>query len=154
MDDPIGRDAGWEQRSDDPLSEALRDVLRLAALARPLVARRLGLNVSEVWALEHLSDEPLGTVELARRLDMTSAAATTLTHRLEAAGHLTREPHPTDGRRTVLRPTPHAFAEMAPVMGPFLAELDEASATLSDAERQVIADYLTKVAAALSRLDD
>lgn len=83
---------------------------------------------------------------------MTSAAATVLVHRLVAAGHVTREPHPTDGSRTVLNPTANAFASMAPVMEPLLVELEQAAAGLTADEREVIALYLGRVATALSRL--
>ena len=55
--------------------------------------------------MEHLMGEPIGPVELSRRLHMTSASATVLVDRLEEAGHVVREPDPHDGRRRVVRPT-------------------------------------------------
>src|SRR4028119_1489435 len=88
----------------DPLQVAFREVLTLTSLARAVLARRLGLSVHDVEAMEQVmvSGEPLGPVELSRRLGVTSAAATQSVHRLQAAGHVVRAPHPADGRRQVL----------------------------------------------------
>jgi DNA-binding MarR family transcriptional regulator len=146
-------DNGWVRpaRDAEPQS-SLRDVLRLAALARPALARRLGISVSEVWAVEHLMAEPMGPVELSRRLDMTSAAATVLVRRLEATGHVVREPHPADRRRTVLRPTPAAAGAVLEELRPFLAELDAAADALDDDGRRAVTGYLAAVRAALDRL--
>ena len=83
----------------------LYEVLHLTAETRTAMARRLGLNPSEVDAMEHLMAEPMGPVELSRRLHMTSASATVLVDRLEEAGHVAREADPEDRRRRVVRPT-------------------------------------------------
>jgi len=65
----------------------------------------MALNLSEVDAMEHLMGAAMGPVELSRRLHMTSASATVLVDRLAEAGHVEREPDPSDGRRRVVRPT-------------------------------------------------
>ncbi|MGF1661510.1 MAG: MarR family winged helix-turn-helix transcriptional regulator [Kineosporiaceae bacterium] len=134
------------------LADALQSVLRLGARARPVLAQRLGISPTEVWAVEHLMIEPMGPVELARRLDMTSASATVLVRRLEATGHVAREPHPADRRRTVLRPTPTAVTAVVGHLRPFLEELDAAAAPLDADERRVVTDYLRRVETALARL--
>jgi DNA-binding MarR family transcriptional regulator len=92
----------------DRLQTALREVLTLTALARTVLARRLGLSVHDVEAMEHvmLAEEAVGPGELSRRLGVTSAAATQSVHRLQAAGHVARTPHPTDRRRQILEVTP------------------------------------------------
>lgn len=136
----------------DELSAALQDVLGLASRARPALARRLGISVTEVSAVEHLMAEPMGPVELSRHLEMTSAAATVLARRLETAGHVTREPHPADRRRTVLRPTPATAREALEQILPFVAEIDAAAATLDEEGRRAVATYLTAVRESLERL--
>lgn len=132
----------------DPLQLALREVLTLTALARTTIARRLGLSVSDVEAMEHvmLAGEPLGPVELSRRLGVTSAAATQSVHRLQAAGHVVRTPHPVDGRRQVLSVTPSGAAHVFSELGPLLALAARASDGLSDADRAAVQLFLTRIA--------
>lgn len=77
-----------------------------------------------------------------------------LARRLEATGHVTREPHPDDRRRTVLRPTPGAAASVLAELGPFLGEVEAATAGLDDAQRAVVTQYLGRIEAALERLLD
>ena len=134
------------------LSDELRHLLALAALARPALARRLDLSVTETWAIEHLMGEPMGPVALAQRLDITSAASTVLVRRLETAGHVRREPHWRDRRRTVLRVTPEAEAAVREAIDPMIADLEAAAAPLDAAERELVAGYLRRVAEAVSRL--
>ena len=132
----------------DPLQVALREVLTLTALARTVLARRLGLSVHDVEAMEQvmLAGEPLGPVELSRRLGVTSAAATQSVHRLQAAGHVVRTPHPSDRRRQVLQVTPSGAAHVFSELGPLLALSARASEGLSDAERAGVARFLAGIA--------
>lgn len=46
---------------------------------------------------------PLATSQLAQALSLTSAGGTYLVERLVASGHVRREPHPTDRRKSLLR---------------------------------------------------
>ena len=79
-----------------------RDRLRTAQ------ARRLGIAVADLDALEHLElAGPLTQRELAMRLLLSSGAVTFLVDRLEQAGLVRRQPHPTDRRTTLVsRPIP------------------------------------------------
>ena len=120
---PRGRSGGHAVPAPrDPLQEAMRELLTLSSLARTVMARRLGLSVHDVEAMEHvmLSDGPVGPAELSRRLGVTTAAATQSVHRLVAAGHLVRGPHPDDRRRQVLAVTPGGAAHVFQVLGPLL----------------------------------
>ena len=132
----------------DPLQVAFREVLTLTALARTVLARRLGLSVHDVEAMEQvmLAGEPLGPVELSRRLGVTSAAATQSVHRLQAAGHVVRTPHPADRRRQVLEVTPSGAAHVFSELGPLLALSARASQGLSDAERAGVERFLAGIA--------
>lgn len=134
----------------DDLGELMRAVARAQHKFNVTTARVLALAPNDVWALEHLlADGPLGPAELARRLGMTTASATTLIDRLEAAGHVARRPHPVDRRRLAVVPTAHASAAAYRAIAPFLNELDAAAADLAPEERAVVARYLTQVIAAL-----
>jgi len=135
----------------DPLQVAFREVLTLTALARTVLARRLGLSVHDVEAMEQVmvSGEPLGPVELSRRLGVTSAAATQSVHRLQAAGHVVRTPHPADGRRQVLAVTPSGAAHVMSELGPLLALTARATEGLSEQERAGVARFLSGTADAV-----
>ena len=67
-----------------------------------------GLHRSDMNALAYLTaaDEagaPLGPGQLGARLGLSSPATTALIDRLVRAGHLVREPHPSDRRKVALR---------------------------------------------------
>lgn len=129
-----------------PLAFALRHLLAASADTRPALAQRMGLSLTETWAVEHLMAEPMGPVDLSRRLGITSAAATVLVRRLEQTGHVARAPHATDRRRVVLHPTASAQQSVAHALGPLLGGLEEAAAGLSDEQREMVAQYLERAA--------
>lgn len=135
------------ERERDGLDEALRRFSFVAGDVRPALADQLGLSSTELRAIEHVMDEPMGPVELARRLGLTSAAATTLVRRLELRGHLDRSPHPKDGRRIELCATPHAYRVIAEVLVPLFYRLAAAQAGMSDHDRDVATRYLDTVSA-------
>jgi DNA-binding MarR family transcriptional regulator len=132
----------------DPLQLAFRDVLTLTSLARTVLARRLGLSVHDVEAMEQVmvAGEPLGPVELSRRLGVTSAAATQSVHRLQAAGHVVRTPHPADRRRKVLAVTPSGAAHVFSELGPLLTLSARAFQELSQQERATVQQFLAGIA--------
>jgi len=143
-----GAPAGWPASS---VADALYAVLRATPETRAGIARRLELNPSEVDAMEHLMGEPIGPVELSRRLHMTSASATVLVDRLEEAGHVVREPDPRDGRRRVVRPTRQGAQAVYQQIGPMVADLVAAEDDMTEQERAVVVAYLTRVLHVLDR---
>jgi DNA-binding MarR family transcriptional regulator len=134
-----------------PVARALYAVLRANADTRIAVAHRLGLNPSEVDAMEHLMGEPIGPVELSRRLHMTSASATALVDRLEEAGHVVREADSRDGRRRVVRPTPAGSRAVYAQVGPMVADLVAAEDGMTARERDTVLSYLRRVVGVLER---
>jgi DNA-binding MarR family transcriptional regulator len=132
------------------LALALYDVLHLSGDTRTAMARRLGLNPSEVDAMEHLMDEPMGPVELSRRLHMTSASATVLVDRLEEAGHVSREADPEDRRRRVVRPTQQGVVSVYAQVAPLVTDLVAAEDQLSASQRAAVLRYLERVAEVLT----
>ncbi|MGB3633061.1 MAG: MarR family winged helix-turn-helix transcriptional regulator [Rubrobacteraceae bacterium] len=132
------------------LSWALREVTRVNAEVARELGRRLGLGVNDMAALDHLlQDGPLGPAELGHLLGMSSASATALVDRLEAAGHVERRPHATDRRRLIVEPTPHAVEEVLGVIRPLVANLDAVAEELTPDERRVVARYLNRVSEVL-----
>ena len=136
---------GWKQT--ETLTR-LRELVNVAAQVRPAVATRAGLSASELVALEHLFAEPLGPAELSRRLQVTSAATSQILDRLGHRGHVEREAHPTDGRRTVVRLTDSGRAEVLEHLMPMFRALAEMDADLEDREREAVSRYLLRATAA------
>ena len=133
------------------LSWALRELMRTNAEITRELARRLGLGVSDMAAMDHLlQGGPLGPAELGNLLGMRSASATALVDRLQAAGHVERRPHPTDRRRLVVEPTPQAVEEVLGVIRPLVANLDEVAEEFAPDERRVVARYLARVSEVLN----
>ena len=123
----------------------LYDVLHLTGETRLAMARRLGLNPSEVDAMEHRMAEPMGPVELSRRLHMTYASATVHVDRLEEAGHVAREADPEDRRRRVVRPTEQGARAVYEQVVPLIVDLVSAEDRLSARERAAVERYLERV---------
>jgi DNA-binding MarR family transcriptional regulator len=115
----------------------------------PMAAEAFSLDNTDVIALDHLGAGPLGPVELGDRLVMRSASATALVDRLETAGHVQRQPHPSDRRRLTVVPTTSAIRQVVEALGPLLADLDAAAAELPPDQQQAVARYLERVAHAL-----
>jgi DNA-binding MarR family transcriptional regulator len=126
-----------------------RDRLRTA------LARRAGISLTDLDALEHLEAEgPLTQRDLGARLSLTSGAVTMLVDRMESAGLVRRRPHPGDRRYVLIELTPHA-AERAPEgLAAFHAAIRELSRAVPAAEREVITGYLTAAAAAAAAAAD
>lgn len=72
---------------------------------------------------------PLSPTEVARCVQLTTAGMTEILDRLERAGHLRRDPHPSDRRKVVVSLTPSAVGLIereAPTLVQLLAPLLDA----------------------------
>lgn len=127
---------------------ALRHLLQAGRAMQAGVARRLGMRLTDVQAVDHVvsSGAPMGTVELGRRLGIRSASATVLVDRLVAAGHLTREPDPADRRRVTLAATEHARTEVRAALAPVLDDVDALVGRLDDQQAATVLAFLVDVA--------
>ncbi|MGQ7296169.1 MarR family winged helix-turn-helix transcriptional regulator [Quadrisphaera sp. KR29] len=132
-------------RALQAFSDASRELL-----AR--VARAQQLGTTDVTALYLLEGHgPLGVAELAERLGIRTASATVLVDRLAAAGHVRREPHATDRRRTLVVLQEQARVANGAAWEPSLALLDAVSRSLPAGERTVVLAFLQRATAALSQ---
>lgn len=129
----------WEQ--SDSL-DALRELTELAARIRPLVAKRAGLGTSELAVLEHLSRMPLGPAEIARLLEVSTAAATGIVDRLQARGHVERRAHSEDRRRTGVHLTASGREEVLNHLLPMFLALKDLDDAFDESERAIVARYL------------
>lgn len=136
--------------------ERLRDLFNRKALAgerhRRALARVLDLSDTEATALVYLARSGhLTPGQLGELLSLTSGGVTALTHRLERSGHVTREPHPSDGRSSVLSASPAILRSAEECFAPLVADMDDAAAALSAQERTIVGRFLEDVAALSER---
>lgn len=129
-----------------PATALLREFIELSEEFERRIATELEVNPTDLAAMEHLlMAGPLGPTELARRVGISAGAATTSIDRLVALGHVSREPHPTDRRGTLVVPRPasrdRAMGRLMPMIMGIDAELD----SFTDAEQATIARYLGQV---------
>ena len=122
--------------------QALREVVDAGGKVRRVVARRAGLGESELVALQHLILGARGPAEVARLLEVSTAASTGIVDRLVAHGHVERRPHPDDRRRTDVHVTDSGREEVLGLLMPMFVELARLDAEFTEDERAVVARYL------------
>lgn len=119
-----------------------RDRLRIAQ------ARRLGIAVADLDALEHLElAGPLTQRDLAMRLLLSSGAVTFLVDRLEEAGLVRRQPHPTDRRTTLVSLAPGAELPEIPELDQYHQSMRREADQLPATARSIVAGFLSAVTA-------
>ena len=102
--------------------------------------------------LEHLAREQIGPAEVARRLEVSTAAATGIVDRLVSRGHVERRPHAADRRRTELVLTESGRGEVVGHLLPMFIALDQLDRGFTGEERAVVERYLRGAIAAFERV--
>lgn len=146
---PASRFADSWERSDALV--ALEELSRAARRVTPAVARHAGLTETEMATLERLVRGPVGFAELARLLEVSTAAATGIGDRLERHGHAVRRAHVSDRRRVELHLTASGREAVLVHLLPMFRELAELDARFTPEERAVVARYLDGARAAFER---
>ena len=106
---------------------------------RSRIRQRLGLGSTDLAALRYIrsrevqGDHARGT-DLRRRLGVSSAAATTITNRLTAAGFIEKPRDPSDGRARNLSLTAVAHERIAEVLRDTEQRLDAVLSAVSAEE--------------------
>ncbi|WP_231372325.1 MarR family winged helix-turn-helix transcriptional regulator [Terracoccus sp. 273MFTsu3.1] len=131
---------------------ALQELVEVSETVPAVVARKAGLSTSELHSLRHLMRGPIGPVDLAKVLGVTSAASSGVVDRLVGHGHAERRSHPGDGRRTEVVITERGRAEVLARMTPMFESLAALDATLSEGDRVVVERYLRGATAAMKNL--
>jgi len=139
----------WQQTGT---LEALREVVTAGARVRHAVSRRAGLSETELSALEHLIAQPLGPAEIARALEVTTAASTGIVDRLASRGHVERHAHDTDRRRTEVRVTESGREEVLAHLLPMFMALEALDRGFTAEERGVVERYLRGAIAAFEEV--
>jgi DNA-binding MarR family transcriptional regulator len=132
--------------------EQLTHALHRFGLARDhmtaALTRALGVAHTDLAALEHLeADGPLIQRDLGQRVSLTSGGVTVLVDRLVRAGWVSRRPHPTDRRSTLLELTEAAAKASPEPLTAYHAALTRAARRLDPHARAALVDFLQTAAA-------
>jgi DNA-binding MarR family transcriptional regulator len=130
----------------DPIAQRLKAIAMLTRAIGKKIGEALGVNVTDMAALEHLFKEgPVTPSQLAGYLKVSTAAATQIVDRLERAGHVSRRRMDDDRRKIFVVPTEASIARAFEQFAPVINAMDEAIARLSQDERKVVEDFLDQV---------
>lgn len=83
---------------------------------------------------------------ISQHLGISSASTTKLLDRLEAGGHVTREPHPSDRRALAISITEETFEAANATVGRQQAKRFHAAARLTSEERAAVTRFLNDMA--------
>ncbi|WP_438301488.1 MarR family winged helix-turn-helix transcriptional regulator [Pseudomonas sp. NMS19W] len=134
------------QIASDVVGQQLQQIAILTRKAAGNLGFALGINQTDVAALEHLiTDGPLPPTELAARLSVTTAGITQVIDRLERAGHVVRERQLNDKRRVLVCPVPESVAQAYRHIAPMLNGLCTVLGALDVQDRAVIEAFLGQV---------
>ncbi|WP_347108899.1 MarR family transcriptional regulator [Paenarthrobacter sp. S56] len=148
---------GQETAATEVLN-ALRDYRSAEAAMRRRTRTSMAMGETDLLALRYLlecerSARDVGPKELASRLGITSASMTSLVDRLVKNGYVTREPHPSDRRALVLRPTSGSDQEVRETLGDMHRRMMEVAESLSRGESLVVVDFLRRIRDAVDGIE-
>ncbi|MBX9718188.1 MAG: MarR family transcriptional regulator [Microbacteriaceae bacterium] len=124
----------------------LRELLDLTEDFERALGDELAVNPTDLTAMQHLIVAgPLSPTALAERLELSSAAVTTVIDRLTALGHVHRTPNPGDRRGTLVVPEPASVGRAMGRIVPMVTEVDQAIHAFDEAEQAIITRYLSRV---------
>ncbi len=142
-------------KSQDSLTASLQLFGLRRDRMRAAIARHAGIGETDLDALEHLeADGPLTQRDLGDRLSITSGAVTMLVDRLEAAGWVTRRPHPHDRRYTLLELSAKAEEDTPAGLVGYHAAITKLAAKTPPRQREIIAEFLRAAAGAAAAAAD
>lgn len=132
------------QVSVQPATRLLREVIEHNGDYSRMVSAHLDVNQTDFEAMEHLITNGAMTAgELAKAVGISPGSATVMIDRLEAVGHVNREPNPNDRRGVIVAPNPKSVAEAWKHISPLIVASEKALADLKPSERKVIENYLS-----------
>lgn len=142
-------DARSRRRRVTALRQALRELSTQLSLLNNQVGGHLELRPVDIHCLDLIATQgPLSPSELARRAGLHPATLTGVLDRLGRGRWISRDRDPADRRAVLLRPRPDRSAEILGLYAGMNRSMDEICADYTDAELEVIADFLGRAAAA------
>ena len=137
-----------EEKLSDLVREHSSAVLRHAAAT----AKRMGLEASELAALEHLQAAgAINQKRLGERLSKSPGAITAMIDRLERRGYVERIPNPEDRRSALVNITKAGIEESLRHLWPYIEDMKGVEEGFSEEERAVVARYLRAATQATQR---
>lgn len=135
------------------IRELVRGVtVRQQAFERHL-ALGLGVDRAGLDVMDHLmSQGPATPTDLARALDISTAAMTLVLNRLEAAGHVSRDPHPTDRRRVIVTASEASMRQAYGYVDPLIRDVEGVIDSLTPTERETVERFLVGLLGAYDRV--
>src|SRR3954471_20539895 len=131
------------------VKESLRELSTQLSLLNHQVGARLELRDVDFDCLDVLSRfGPLGPGMLARKAGLHPATMTGVLDRLERGGWVVRERDTADRRAVVVRVLPDRAGELIRLFGGMNGAMDDLCSGYTDEQLTVIADFLSKTAAA------
>ena len=124
----------------------LREFLQISEDFERRLGRELEVNPTDLAAMEHLIQSgPLSPSEIASRLGVTTAAATTIVDRLAKVGHVSRRTNEQDRRGVLVVPEPESVRRALGVIQPMVQAVDGALREFNETEQRAITAYLQRV---------
>lgn len=109
-----------------------------------MVADRMQVTQTGLQCLYELARHgPSTPGELAKRVNLTSGAASRMVERLQAAGYVRRVADPHDRRRVMVEPTPESLETISEYYTPLTDRLQEHLADLGDDQLSVFLRFAT-----------
>ncbi|MBV1854837.1 MarR family transcriptional regulator [Catellatospora tritici] len=131
------------------IKQTLRDLRNQLSILNRQVSGRLDLRDIDLDCLDVISRHgSMSPSALARQAGLHPATLTGILDRLERAGWIVRDRHPTDRRAVTLRAVTDRGAEIFGLYAGMNASLDEICAGYDEAQLRVIADFLDRANAA------
>ena len=134
---------------DEEVQAAFQRLNAMLLTMSAKVAEDTGFTLTEILVCEHLRlDGPLTPKEVGERVGLSSGAVTRLLDRLEERGFTKRAPHPSD-RRKVLMHYVEQESEMIERPLALFERLNQAIASMSNAEKQVVLSFMNEMIGAV-----
>ena len=144
------------EASDYDLSMLVRALVMESNRFLEIFSAAHELHPTDMTALNLImtARSPMTPGSLAKALNLSASATTSVLDRLTKAGHVVRERDPDDRRRVELRVLSAATALASTFFQPLAREFSSAWDELSDADRQVVARFLMATTDATARVRD
>ncbi|MHA7192088.1 MarR family winged helix-turn-helix transcriptional regulator [Arthrobacter sp. MDT2-16] len=132
--------------SDDDIRARVQQVaVRQQRFERHL-AKTLAVDAMGLLALDHLiTIESATPTELARRLEISTAAMTLVLNRLEAAGHVHRDGHPSDRRKVVVTAATQSSDRAQELVLPLIEGVEHLISDMDASERRIVQNFLDRL---------
>ncbi|MDI1463157.1 MarR family transcriptional regulator [Catellatospora sp. KI3] len=127
------------------IKRTLRDLRNQLSILNRQVGGRLELRDVDLDCLDVISRHaPISPSALARQAGLHPATLTGILDRLERAGWIVRDRHPSDRRAVTLRPVTDRGAEIFGLYAGMNASLDQICAGYDEEQLRLIADFLDR----------